>query len=306
MTALHEPAPEFRNALETKIVSALRRDAHSAPLMLTRRRQRLRSAAVLVAALALGAAAGAAPAQVQDARQREQLTVVAQAEYQVLLMRYDLARVAFAEARARFDTGVIGRESLAAAEAELRTMETRVARIRLNLEEIRAAAAQPRDEISAPFVGDRDFVSERLRLDLAGAQHHLTSAEMAVDEAERRHRVGATTGLALLEPQIALAHARSEMQRLAGMLQLREAFLQENLTVADVERRVQRHELVVEAERARILHGIAVDRLANLRERQALGAAEQLEVMRANVQVMERQMEMLQIARRLEMLDAAR
>lgn len=305
MTAIHEPAPEFRNALETEIVRALRRDAHGAPLIL-RRRQRLRSAALLVAALSLGAAAGAAPAQVQDARQREQLTAVAQAEYQVLLMRYDLARVAFAEARARFDTGVIGRESLAAAEAELRSMETRVARIRLNLEEIRAAAAQPRDEISAPRVGDRDFVSERLRLDLAGAQQLLTSAELAVDEAERRHRVGATSGLALQEPQIALAHARSEMQRLAGMLDLREAFLEENLAVADVERRVQRHELVVEAERVRILHGIAVDRLANLRERQAVGAAEQLEVMRANVQVMERQMEMLQIARQLEMLDAAR
>jgi hypothetical protein len=274
--------------------------------MLTRRRQRLRSAAILVAALALGAAAGAAPAQVQDARQREQLTSVAQAEQQVLLMRHELARVAYAEAHARFQVGVIGRESLAAAEAELRSMESRVARNRIDLEEIRAAAAPPRDEISAPLLGDRDFVSERLRLDLHGAQRQLTAAEVAVGEAERRHRVGAATRAALLEPQITHARATSEMQRLAGMLSLRQAFIEENLPVAEVERRVQRHELVVEAELARVLHDFAVDRLAWLREQHALGQASELEVMRATVEVMERATMKLQIAQRLEMLDAAR
>jgi hypothetical protein len=306
MTALHEPAPEFRNALEAEIIRALRRDVRTGPLMLTRRRQRLRSAAILAAAVALGAAAGAAPAQVQDARQREQLTSVAQAEQQVLLMRYDLARVAYAEAHARFEVGVIGRESLAAAEAELRSMESRVARNRIDLEEIRAAAAPPRDEISAPLVGDRDFVTERLRLDLRGAQRQLTAAEVAVGEAERRHRVGAATRAALLEPQIAHARAKSEMQRLAGMLNLRQAFIEQSLPVAEVERRAQRHELVVEAELARVLHDFAVDRLAFLREQLALGQAVELEVMRANVEVMERAMEKLQIARRLEMLDTAR
>lgn len=306
MTALHEPAPEFRNALEAEIVRELRRDARPAPLMLTRRRQRLRTAAILVAALALGAAAGAAPAQVQDGRQREQLTSVAQAEQQVLIMRHELARVAYAEAHARFQTGVIGRESLAAAEAELRAMESRVARNRIDLEEIRATAAPPRDEISAPLVGDRDFVTDRLRLDLHGAQRQLTAAELAMGEAERRHRVGAATRAALLEPQIAHARAKSEMQRLAGMLSLRQTFIEQNLPVAEVERRVQRHELIVEAELARVLHDFAVDRLAFLREQHALGHAVALEVLRAEVEVMERAMEKLQIARRLEMLDAAR
>jgi hypothetical protein len=250
--------------------------------------------------------AGAAPAQVQDARQREQLTAVAQTEQQVLLMRHELARVAYAEAHARFRAGVIGRESLAAAEAELRSMESRVARNRIDLEEIRATAAPPRDEISAPPVGDRDFVTERLRLDLRGAQRQLTAAELAVGEAERRHRVGAATRAALLEPQVAHARARREMQRLAGMLSLRQAFIEQNLPVAEVERRAQRHELVVEAELARVLHDFAVERLAYLREQLALGQVGELEVMRANVEVMERAMEKLQIARRLEMLDAAR
>jgi hypothetical protein len=96
------------------------------------------------------------------------------------------------------------------------------------------------------------------------------------------------------------------MQRLAGMLNLRQAFIKQNLPVAEVERRVQRHELVVEAELARVLHDVAVERLAFLREQHALGQAVQLEVLRANVEVMERAMEMLRIARRLEMLDAAR
>ena len=64
-------------------------------------------------------------------------------------------------------------------------------RARYNIEEITATSQPPRDELSAPLVGGRDFVKDRIMLDLAAAQERLTTAEKVYSETERRARVGA-------------------------------------------------------------------------------------------------------------------
>jgi hypothetical protein len=305
MTGLHEPTPEFRTLLESEVVRTLRRESRIGSRSRTVRRGRLRMAATVVVALGLGAAAGAAPARVQDARQRDELLEAVRAEMQLAAMRLDLARAAFEDARRKFDVGAIGRESLAAAEADLRAMETQWARIGLNEQEIRATAAPPRDEITAPAVGERDFMSERLRLDLAAAQQRLSAAERIAAELERRQRLGAVPRLALLDAQIELERAKGELGMLAARLSVRQDFLAKRLPIADVERRVQREELQHEASLAQHLHALAQERLENLRELNAAGIVEPLEVKRAEVDVLERAMELERIMRQLKMLESA-
>lgn len=319
MTAPHEPTPEFRNGLEDTVLSAMRHHGNVEPTipppgtlpidagraMLTVPRHRLRTAALVAAALAIGALAGAAPAQVQDVQNRTQLLAAAEADEQLALIRLQLARAALDEAHSRFALGALGRESLAAAEAEVRTMESNVMRIRLDQEEIRATAAPPRREISAPLAGSRDFVTERLHLDLAAAQRQLVAAEQSAAEVERRYDVGATSRLAILDAQLDVARARGALQLLGIKADLRQQFLRDALSVADVERELQRQNLLVEADLAQRVHSLAAARLANLRELNALGQAEQLEVMRAEVEVLERAHELQRIARRLNALNAA-
>src|SRR5688500_7516131 len=79
---------------------------------------------------------------------------------------------------------------------------TRAARAQLNSEEIEASSQPPRDDLNAPLVGGRDFVTERIRLDLANAQHWLVVAERALATADRRVRVGAVSDLARAEAQL--------------------------------------------------------------------------------------------------------
>lgn len=305
MTGLHEPTPEFRSFLEAEITRALRREARFDRTVRGAPRRRLRSAAIVVATLALGAAAGAAPAQIQDARQRERLLSAAQAEERLAVLRLEIARAAYDDARRGFEVGLVGRASLAAADAERQAAEASVLRIRLDQEEIRATAAPPRDDIAAPMVGSRDFVSERLRLELPAAQQRLTSAEQEAAEVERRYRVGAVHRLALLDAQAEVARAKRELQRLAGKLDLREAFLQQGLSVAEVENRLARLELLNDAELARQLHAVAEERLEDLRQRHAVGLVDRIEVMRAEVDVLERAAELQAISRRLEAIDEA-
>jgi hypothetical protein len=305
MTGAHEPSPEFRTFLESEIVRTLRRETRLGSPVRTVRRGRLRTAAIVLVALSLGAAAGAAPARVQDARQRDELLEAVRAEAQLAAMRLDLARAAFDDARRKFEAGAIGRESLASAEVDLRTMETYLARIRLNQEEIRATAGPPRDEMTAPAVGERDFVSERLRLELASAQQRLSAAERIAAELERRHRLGAVPRVALLDAQIELERAKGELGMLAVRLSVRQDFLARHLEVADVERRLQREQLLHEAALAQHLHALAQERLENLRELNEAGIVETLEVKRAEVDALERAMEVERIRRQLQLLEAA-
>jgi len=305
MTGLHEPTPEFRSFLEAEITRALRREARFDRTVRGAPRRRLRSAAIIVATLALGAAAGAAPAQIQDARQRERLLSAAQAEERLAVLRLEIARAAYEDARRGFEVGLVGRASLAAADAERRAAEASVLRIRLDQEEIRATAAPPRDDIAAPMVGSRDFVSERLRLELPAAQQRLTAAEQEAAEVERRYQVGAVHRLALLDAQAEVARAKRELQRLAGKLDLRQAFLQQGLSVAEVENRLARLELLNDAELARQLHAVAEERLEDLRQRHAVGLVDRIEVMRAEVDVLKRAAELQAISRRLEAIDEA-
>src|SRR5690606_3436457 len=178
-------------------------------------------------------------------------------------------------------------------------------RIRLDQEEIRATASPPRDDIAAPLVGSRDFVSERLRLELEAAQQRLTSAAQEAAEVERRYRVGAVHRRTLPAAQAEAARATRGRQQLADELALRGAFLQQGLPVAEVQDRLARLELLSDAELARQLQAVAQERLEDLRQRHEVGLIDRIEVMRAEVEVLERAVELQAIGRRLEAIDEA-
>ena len=221
---LHQPTPEFRAHLEWQIETALRRETRlSAPV--SARVHRLGLVLIVLAALATGGVAGIASGRVQDARQRDQLDEAARSEETVARVRLDLARAEYQEAQRRFEIGTAGRESLLAAERQMRDMEASLARIRLDIEEIRATSAAPRNELQAPVVGQRDFVRERLRLELESSQHALVAAEQALQQAQSRVDVGVAPPTALLQPQSDLAQARARMQLASGLIDLRDRFV---------------------------------------------------------------------------------
>src|SRR5690606_35295320 len=102
-----------------------------------------------------------------------------------------------------------------------------------------------------------------------------------------------------------VARAKRELQQLADKLDLREAFLQQGLPVAEVQNRLARLELLSDAELARQLQAVAQERLEDLRQRHEVGLIDRIEVIRAEVEVLERAVELQAIGRRLEAIDEA-
>ena len=238
------------------------------------------------------------------AKQREMLTAVSRAEEQLAMTRLNLAKTEYDAARRKFDVGLIPPASLAAAEADVRAMESNLARIRLNQEEIQATAAPPRDELTAPLAGSRDFVSERMQIDLVAAQQRLSSLEAALAGAQRRFDVGTAPALSVLEAQTEVARAKGQLQLLAGRLDLRREFLKQRLPPADVELRAQRMDLTQQMQVAREQQNLAQQRLEELRRRLDIGRADQLDVKRAELEVLEQRAELQALQRRLEELAA--
>jgi outer membrane protein TolC len=301
----HEPTQEFRAHLEWQVESALRRETRfAAPVSAVM--PRLRTALIVVVALAVGGMAAIASEQVQDARQRDVLIESARSEEALVRLRVELARVDYQDARGRFEVGTAGRETLLAAQRHLRAMEMSLKRIQLDIEEIQATSAAARQELHAPLVGGRDFVKARLTVDLDTAQHALASSEEALAEVKTRVEIGTATRAAYLQAEAERARARAKMQLVRATLDLRQRALQEKMSVEDLTRELRRMELTVQRERVQHELGIARERVQEARSRFEVGVAGQLELKRAEVELLEREVELLRIRRELESLPAVK
>jgi hypothetical protein len=213
--------------------------------------------------------------------------------------RQQLASANEAQVRRRFSVGIVGPEAVAAAVAELESMRTNLDRIRLNIEEIRATSKPQRDDLAAPLVNGRDFVKERLEVELMKAQRDLTVVESALEEAARRNRVTGSNPVQLLEVQAELVRARGYLEILVGKLRLRQSFFSDRLSAEDLARSVQRLEATQEIAIAERTLAAAQARLAQVREMRRVGTVDQVELLRAELAVAEGAARMEELRRSL-------
>ena len=301
-THTHEPSPEFRTFLEWQVASTLRREARfAAPVR--RVRFGLHTVMIALVSVALGAAAAVGSAQVAENRERAVLLETARNEIAIANLRISAARARFEHMREQFDRGAIGRESLYKAEAELRDVEAQLTRLQLNATEIQATGAPARDEITAPAVNGRDFVTERLQLNASLIQEQLAAAERLVADAERRVAVGAIHRLALDEAQLEVMRIEAEMSLLVRTLEMRKLFLQGKMEPASVNTELTKVKLTRELEVMQRQIDLSRSRLELLEQRHRVGQVNEVEVLRARLELQERELLLQSLRNRLHMLN---
>lgn len=297
----HLPTAEFKSYLEYEVVRAARAG--------NRRRRVTRfarlAAAVLVCA-AVGTTAGLASAQIRDSARRDSLLESARSEGVLAQTRLELARLQLAELTRRVQTGAAGPEVQRDAELAVISMESLVMRAKYNVDEIIASAASPRDDLNAPLVAGRDFVGERLRLELRTAEQRLSVAEATAAEAERRFRVGAVSDVTRADAAVDVTKAQGALAVLAQRAALRKEFLEKGTPVDQLMRRLENVQTQRDALVAQQSFELAQQRLALLEKQHAVGVAGELDVLRAQVDLKEREFELQQLSQRLRVLRSAR
>lgn len=289
----HFPSAEFRDYLEDEVVRTFRRD---------RRSRTFRALGVVLLCLTPGSSAGIAAAQIRDGARRDSLLQAAMAELSLAALRLDLARTVAADVSGKVASGLLSPVAASDAEADLRAAEAQAMHAKANVDEIRASWQPPRNELNAPLVGDRDFVLERVRYDLLGAQQRLTAAERALDEMTRRVRIGVESEPARLTTELEVARARAALGVLAERQRLRLEWVERQTPVEQLVRRLRQAELRFDAMVADKALELARQRFAMVRQQQAAGLVEPVEVLKAELEVREREIELEQIARQLQQI----
>jgi len=291
------PEPEFARFLEWQLARELRRRARfGAPAPAPRRPRLLLTAAAALLGVLLGAASVVGSQTIARARERSLHLLRAELDVARAARRIEPLRAVVAAARRRVAAGA---ESTAADEgprAALAAAERDLARAHLDLEEVQVTGAAPNSSLSAPLVGGRDFVAERLALERAA---HLAARAAAVRRLERIRQL-VQTGFAPTSEEadaaLAAEAAGIPFARLEEMARLREQFLAGALTAAAVELRsglaaadTRRDEIALllarareRVARARLLHGAGVEGEGPLREAEAA-----LQALEAEAQLVE-------------------
>ena len=297
---MHRPTQAFRDQLERAAVRTLQIEQELDDRRRVTRTRWMRTAAVVLVSVAIGASAGVASGQIRDAARRDSLLQMARADASLVALRLNLARERLADVKRKYDVGAADATLLADADAELRAMEAQAMRARYNIEEITATAQPPRDDLNAPVIGGRDFVKDRIMLELMAAQQQLSAAEAAYSEAERRARVGAASDMAPLEAGIEVARARAAMAVLAQRLTLRKEFVERGTPADQLASRLANAQLQQDFVVAQQELTLARERASRVERQRAAGVAGVFDLVRAQLQVQERELELQKLALRLK------
>jgi hypothetical protein len=287
---VHEPDPWFREYLAGQLQQELRRG---------RRVGQVRQATIVLVALVVGSSVGVASAQIRQNAQRDSVLEAAQMKAGIDETQLSAARVSLALAQKKFDVGAAGRDAVLEAYSLMRAAEVEFEVDALNIEEIRATKASPRDDLNSPLVSGRDFVKSRLQLRLSAQQQRVQSLKEQVQEQQRRFDAGAADRIAVLESKATLDAAQAELALLARKIQLREQYLTKQMSFEAASKSIEELDLRNQYQLATGALQIASERLALLEKRKTMGAAEDMEVLRAQLDVRVHELEVRNLANRL-------
>jgi len=257
---------------------------------------------VLVSAL-FGAGGVVVKDQVQESRQQELLLAEVEGNLRLAAMEMDLLMSQYQEVEDRYQAGIVSREAILSARLALLKAETHHSRLQLDEEEIRATGRAPRDELSAPLVGGRDLVTERLELDRSVAMEELTVAQAQLSTIQERYQSGLVGEAELMEGQIPVQQAESRVEELDHRLELRRQVLDGAIAGPEAERQVELSQVRGEMDVLEQAWESAAMRLQTMEERASYGIVQESELLGARLHLLQLETRMEVLRLRLEILE---
>jgi len=293
----HQADPEFVSHLEWQVRTALRREQRFARPVQSRSGGRMKIATLVLVSALLGAGG------VVVNRQQELLLAEVQGNLRLAGMEMDLLMSQYEEVEKRYQDGLVPREAILNARLALLRAEARLQRLQLDEEEILATGQEPQDELSAPLVGGRDLVTERLELDRSVAMEELTVAQAQLSTIQERYPSGLVGEAELMEGQIPVQQAESRVEELDHRLELRRQVLDGAMAGPEAERRVELSQVRGEMDVLEQAWESAAMRLRTMEERAGEGLVEESQLLGARLHLLQLETRMEVLRLRLEILE---
>lgn len=287
----HEPRAEFAARLESKITHEIRRrnQLALAPQWATWSPVQVLAAAavVIIASMGLGGAVVASAYEIQNNQTRDQLLSRLEQRADVARQRLELTTTEREAAQRRFEVGMIGSRDVLEKGRAVVEAEAEVALVALDLEEVRLSGREPRHELSAPKVSGRDFVGERLQVELSVPGKVLEVERRLASDVQKRVEIGVFDPVELEVSRSRVLDVEVALDTIRRKIELRKQFLAGKMDSVETELRV----LETEAERKTKTLGpkieLARQEVARLEQRAAMGLAQTVDVAEATLRRLE-------------------
>jgi hypothetical protein len=236
MPEAYEPDRQFVEKLEWQLASEFRRLSRMRPARKVAVPRQAFVLAIVAGVLLSGVAATKAADLIKDSWRRKIELAKAETEVRLQKASAELKRDQAAKAEERASLGLISLED----SLVVRLMADRSAldlkKSELNLCEVRASGEAPQDDLSAPLVGGRDFVTERLEIDKRMRELGL---ELRQGRIEQRFRTLAQLGLVgkskMDDVRAATEAEKAEIDSIQFRIGIRRQFIEGSISAEDVE-----------------------------------------------------------------------
>ncbi len=233
MPNTHEPDAQFVEKLEWQLRGDLRRHTrHGSP----RRRIRVAKIAALIAvSVSLGAGAMGASQQIAESWRRDLTKARLAVQHELAVQRLRMQMSAAAQSQEQVRQGILDDLDLQLQYAQIQEARADVTVRGLDLEEFGASGLEPRDELSAPLVDGRDFVSERIRIRMDVDRRHLSVVKWEEARTLERFEVGVATELEVQERNLATHETQLQLEALERQLEIRQSYLGGDVSPVEAE-----------------------------------------------------------------------
>jgi len=268
MPGKHEPDPRFTERLEWQLSGELRRLNKSGTADRLSIRI-LKIAALVAVSIGLGAGAMGASHQFQESWRKELLETRLAVQLEIAQHRV----VAYQETAERFreevEQGLRDTRDLEQEELQVAQAQNIADFMELTLEEIRESGREPLGEVSSPLVGDRDFVSERIQMQMQVARLNLNSMQRVMERTRTDAEVGMADQTDLDGWDLTTRDAELKLEGMTKRLEIRQSYLSSEITAVEAELKyleVDAQNRFVLLDQQRQYHQNELDRFAELIE----------------------------------------
>ena len=296
MPGAHEPREEFVNQLEHLLRADLRRRDLAAGghtwWPQSRAGFALAAAAVAIVSMALGGGVVAASYEASLSEQRELLLSTFEQRAVLAQQRHALATQRLRDVQQRVSIGVEPQESMTDARIRVSEAEAELKSIELDIAEIKATGREPMNTLSAPLVSGRDFVTERMHVEMTVPAAALGAEKARVQTARTRFEVGLTKAIEVEEAESRLIDLESAVEVFQRKIAIRQTFLKGGLPGPEADLRGLEAETDLRRTALARRIGVARKHVTDLKGRIETGTANSLNLAEAELRLQELQLEM--------------
>jgi hypothetical protein len=232
----HEPDPKFVERLEWQLMSENRRRDRYGNFTWKRREWRYpKMILTILFSLFVGIGATRTVDHINDAARKQLLAAKAEVVQNMAENRYQATLEHQKSVQKMVDEGLVEESEAQDIAFQTEKMALDVMRSQIDLQEIRETGNTPRNDLSAPLADGRDFVTERLELDIKSIKITIRHMKAVMRRVEIRKDYIRDAEGEVEHYQRAIETERSRIIEIDKKINLRRQYLRGDLSAEDVE-----------------------------------------------------------------------